>query len=1563
MGHTFGLFTKSQKGVLFANMHAKVAEDYDTGNPNHPKHLPQSPNAPRSEVDRYGAENNPILGDQGYGQIGRWQTVQLDALENTIDQIIEQYLRDKSWYASVRCREALWNMYRRIEWWVQQQMPPDKTQYQRVLQMIRDCIYKILENAEEPGGSHHGISLPTCPAPYYHHYSGNYFNHFDARIYEIPLFLMKKDVPFSHKFPDFFRYVSTTEDQEWVTVHSVGKNEQSGAEMILKLDLGLLEIGNSSKITFNWRVKRYGQVRFKYLASAKRGNGLLFYINGQQVGGEWSESTGWKEVAFTLQPGQMYKFDWLIRKMRPEVWQHNGIYIKDIEVVEIVDTSKPPVPLDYDVHGEETYAIEPWVVYSSESIVQAHFKGFVINDNIRSKTLTMELENNCDGEISFAYKTGIDDYPEDNIDYDIFFDDLFVSKTQTGYGEHGSIAESQHGYPWLLDGKQSETVEDDAQITYEIIVGKNCKVDLTGTLEMLCPPREIDHYEPYNFGIGVGEYSWSMSGNPTWVNHGDWLRLDEPEEGRSVASTSVNLPDDGWFIFSFEHELRPTERFEVRVNGDRVHYSKGDRSGTEIEIPLKAGYSTISFYIIDSQTETPFTYDFNRPFYYGKGSEGKTYTVESPMGSTVDITRDWSVTDGGAKTTNDGDEITYDITLNPHSSVTIKEHMRIFPSMDDGYDPITGASRDILEFEELFNEPNRYNPALSFEGNWKWVDMAVEAGHAGGDGVMLAQGHNQTHIANFSARMRNPGYITWQYGGKFDPGEALELQVDGVTVWTGNVNGGAVGTNCMYPLPPGRHDFRWVYKDGTKFTPGSNGGSGSESGAGNGGSSGSSGSDLWGERCYPKGDATSKLDYGQSDGEIYSDRTSAWRWGSGGNKTYYDGNGVAVGHGVEFDGGVITRDFYAPYFGEINYLEKLKVYPIKYAKVDGLRSIDTTKMMADDGEYKTPVYRGKYYGLPVTDLSPLNNKKPNDETVAPKELDSKYTRKIFDKFYTTGKFKLDFDFYSYLKNSEYQGARLRVWLVKDSDWSNPIILDNIRHNYGGNYKKDYRYLGDTDWTTAKHFSVTKNLSPGWYWICIGVTDTKPDRDQDPHTKLNWYTAIKNLTLKVSDPNSVNGGQLVDRPLVDYETYVWVRLTDLTTGMVVYSDKYYGNAGEVAEYMIDLNGYVEPGHAYSVSYTLSKGTGVAEGTSGLDAGAFTLSKGGFQEYWDAYCSDANGNVYRVGDSPHPDTGWWKDPFPDTDLDDGGSYAWLDVIRLYENRLDPCRNTRIAIEVYEEGDRIDRWYVTSFDDELVEIPIKNDSDQKRDYKVVVRLDQGCPGDGAMIWGGEMDMHDEEPVPPSWAEVTHFEVWDNKPIWMGGCDGSSMRVQVLREDGQSVYDQTYYGDGYSSFGVSQLLPTPYTKYKVIITTDQKGTISTWTGKEYFTTFRLHEFKAYEWFRFIPKPYNSKLEFFIDGDLIQTFTTEGGYYTFKYPVMKGKHVFQWKFTTHIETGERSWEFAQLDWVELTNWICEDVHVTPYCEGGGGDKCIEALIKCLLEIWKNRPKMCVIGKRIWLFT
>lgn len=1557
MGHTFGLFTKSQQGVLFANMRAKIAEDYDTGNPNHPEHLPQSPNAPRSETDRHGDENNPILGDPGYGQIGRWQTVQLDALENTIDQIIEQYLRDKSWYASVRCREALWNMYRRIEWWVMQQQPPDKTQYQRVLQMIKDCIYKILENAQEPGGTHLGVSLPTCPAPYYHHFSGNYFNHFDATVYEIPLFSMKEDVPFSGKFPDFFRYVSSTEDQEWVTVHSVGKNEQSGADMILKLDLGLLEIGNSSKITFNWRVKRYGQVRFKYLASAKRGNGMLFYINGQQVGGEWSENTGWQQAAFTLQPGQMYKFDWLIRKMRPEVWQHNGIYIKDIEVVEIVDTRKFPAPPDYDLDGEEVRTDGNWVVRSPQSIAQAHFSGQFITDDRRSKTMTMELDNECDGTISFAYKMGIDGEPYPNTDYNLFFDDQFTSRTQHGDAPHGSYADSLHGVEWIQNGEYSETEVDNALITYEVVVGEDTTVDIFGNLEVICPPRIIDHWEPYHLGQGLSYYSWSMSGSPNWVDHLNYLRIDEPQEGVMVAQTTVYIPDDGWFIFNYAHDLRPTEAFEVMVNGVSVYYTREQGSGSGIRIPLSAGNNNIQFLIRDSYTEQPFMYNFEKVFSYG-GSASQTYRTESPLGSYVDIQRDWDSTDGGAKTENNGDTINYNMRLNPGAKVTFKEHMRIYPAMDGNYDPVSGDTRDIMVFEELFNEEDNYDPALTFSSGWDWVDLSppwidpsAEVDPSDpppvGDGVMWAEGHGGEYTCDFSASISNSGYICWQYGGQFDSGEMLELQIDGVTVWTGNEENGDAGTNCMYPLPPGNHTFRWVYRDGSVYIPGNEGSGGS------GGGSGSGSDNPFGEHCYPSGSEVHGINYGQTSSRGEADRTSSWAWGNQGG-IYYDG-GVPIAHGVEQDGKIITRSFYAPEFGEVDYFEKLKVYPAQNVTTPGLRPINMSALNQDWYTNDNIVWQHstqKYYVLKVKGLRPGNPLT---------EFDTPHTKKVFERFYCDGSLSLSFLYHTYIWTGD-QRARFRVYLIPDSNPSKKITLLDEKDNQGYHDGKisNFENITNNMWAEAEPFSVTKAVSPGWYTIVFGITDTYPDYDYDESNNFYFHATINNISLKTSDPTGLNDWRLIDKPRLDDQTYVLVDLYDKETGQKVYSQKYYGNDGNVATYNINFSGYTQPGKSYTVQYTLRKGNG--SGT-GLNGGGFTLSGGKFNEYWNGYCVDAQGNVYPSGDSPHPDDGWWTDPPPDTTAPDGGSHVWLDVIRLYENMLDACPGSRIAIKTYEGSNLIDTKYVVNTDDEFVEITVDNTSDEIKDYRVEIKFEQGCPGDGAMIWGGSFSMEDSVPVDKSWAEVTHFEVWDNKPVWMGGCDDSHMRVRVIREDGSVVLDQRYYGEAYHEFSVTGLQPTPYTKYRVEITTDQKGYVSSWTGKRYMTTFRMHDFKVYERWVWVPEPFDSQLDFFIDGELIKTFTTEGGYYTFSYPVPKGKHEFKWVFTSYQEVGVRSYEYAQLDWMELTNWICDDVYVTPYCEGGGGDQCVEALIKCLLDIWKSRPKMCVIGKRIWLFT
>jgi hypothetical protein len=120
--------------------------------------------------------------------------------------------------------------------------------------------------------------------------------------------------------------------------------------------------------------------------------------------------------------------------------------------------------------------------------------------------------------------------------------------------------------------------------------------------------------------------------------------------------------------------------------------------------------------------------------------------------------------------------------------------------------------------------------------------------------------------------------------------------------------------------------------------------------------------------------------------------------------------------------------------------------------------------------------------------------------------------------------------------------------------------------------------------------------------------------------------------------------------------------------------------------------------------------------------------------------------------------------------------------------------------------------------------------------------------------------------------------------------------------------------------------------------------------------------------------LDFYIDDQLRWTWNKEGPFTSATNPigsigtsgffVPKGTHRYRWVYTEL--NNENTWDFCEIDWIQLTNWFCKDVRVVPYCEPGGGDKCVESLIKCLLHIWKeeNKKKACVIGKRkIWLFT
>lgn len=724
IGHSFGAFTQSQTGTYFSNFRGTVRVRYaDTYGPNDPDN-PSSPNHPRK--DRPNGYLNPILGDDGNGKIGRWQEVKIDALEELRDMMIEMYLKDKDWYALIRCREALWNMYRKVAWYVRYEKGDDRADYRQALNVIKDWIYKIehpekseqrlvvheiftsagvtakgvkingfdydkelqelsvhnklgscwlvvkdvetfyegeirffyggfvqkndavevyrngtlvwsdqdfseehpdsltaiiplhageheirvvyrseggvtnphfwlsdfritekkpvlskyqiglVDMAAPPSEVVHGLDLlstardeeweianntatvtaragevyaiekqlkaltdesyisfeygineleddsqgfvhvyfndvyvdnmggagtirqaryaynqqgtlkvrievetdrgaikfsirnleftevpeneksvqkyqdmqlPVCPAPYVLNYGTEYYNHFaDSAVSTEMLSTAKMKMS---DFPGFLRYVSSSEEQEWDLVHSL--NGVGGTENIFKMDLEKLSHGNTSKIMTVWKFKHKGTIKFKYLASVPKGNGLVFFINDGQVGGEWHSNEEWQEVTYNVQEGQAYKFDWLVRRKEEVGWGKNAVFIKDLVFTEVVpssDTAILPKP-----KGQESYG--SWY-YGNDSFIWGAMQG---DKAAKDRVHTFSLTNDGDGDFSLSFTLGTQE-PTDGTNADPFSSRFILmidgvikgTYTQTGVAQTVSfpITKGRHTYAVIL---------------------------------------------------------------------------------------------------------------------------------------------------------------------------------------------------------------------------------------------------------------------------------------------------------------------------------------------------------------------------------------------------------------------------------------------------------------------------------------------------------------------------------------------------------------------------------------------------------------------------------------------------------------------------------------------------------------------------------------------------------------------------------------------------------------------------------------------------------------------------------------------------------------------------------------------------------------------------------------------------------------------------------------------------------------------------------------------------------------------------------------------------------
>lgn len=923
-------------------------------NPNFPKDS-SSPNYPR--VGRVLGYQNPILGDPGRGEIARWQKVRTNALHSLVDQMIEQYTRDRRWYSTTRCREALWNMYRRLEWWVVQNVGYGDSDYKQALSFIRDCIVQILDPGERPKvlyqhrfkdgednsfeykgdweideygnlsglyvpgenvewgennelekwiisktvkypskglitfnyaisgfaglfrlkmddeiiwehdstdlvlssafnfrditltvpkGTHkftwefvgelEGTSvkidkiafielmpkidksedIPKCPLPYTHHFASDYMNYFTGVPYVRPTFSTVGGSKVSD-YLDMIRYVSSKENIEWKQVKGEQKNEN-----IFKLPLERLPETLSSKITFNWRLKRKGYITFKYWVDGGNGSELSFYINNQLVGGPWRDTDGWQEASFNVSLPQTYKFDFLVHKSVSKDLGTNAVYIKDIEVVEVTDYTDEPMPGDYSLYGEEAEAESgKWLIYSHKGVLGTYYRGFPDGADDSIRELELEFYSECDGVFGFGYKLGTEDPDRYDIEGLVFSEPHDLSGNLVVWdGEENGV-----GVPTIkvnpIYAKWSNAIPDDfsfidedilwskdndANIKYHINIdgdwdkGKKLLFG-EGRLGVMSPPKYIAE-EKYKVSNLQGYWD---SSDP-WYNEGEIIKMKSYPEGEYGRAVYVLGDKDTSFVsVDIEDKLLQGERLNIYVGGKLYFSSLSGFGDLTLDIPI-FGQGRIEFEVekapepeeklvfagsfgFDGDThnlKSDKAYEIAKAplgvYRLYKDGRGREFEIKVPTGG-LESPSSWFTSDG----------FKVNLVMLPKDKINIRIPNTIIPYVDKKLlkklaDELTAGreyKKPVVHFYESFN-PYENWIKIHYCCGWEIIDVFRFLDiKTSGDKVLLCKGDGKDHYVDIDLKdiKKSDGtlVLNMEYGALFKEGNGLEVlaYVDG----------------------------------------------------------------------------------------------------------------------------------------------------------------------------------------------------------------------------------------------------------------------------------------------------------------------------------------------------------------------------------------------------------------------------------------------------------------------------------------------------------------------------------------------------------------------------------------------------------------------------------------------------------------------------------------------------------------------------------------------------------------------------------------------------------------
>jgi len=269
---------------------------------------------------------------------------------------------------------------------------------------------------------------------------------------------------------------------------------------------------------------------------------------------------------------------------------------------------------------------------------------------------------------------------------------------------------------------------------------------------------------------------------------------------------------------------------------------------------------------------------------------------------------------------------------------------------------------------------------------------------------------------------------------------------------------------------------------------------------------------------------------------------------------------------------------------------------------------------------------------------------------------------------------------------------------------------------------------------------------------------------------------------------------------------------------------------------------------------------------------------------------------------------------------------------------------------------------YDDDIIELVIRNPFDESIKVGVEFRVedDENCGGGGFIsfsnigweFWGrGDLIGEGVEEL-PTFVRIAITELVSNHEI-IGGCPGCY--AEVLIKDGDTILEAIKIDEeGWTDFSTEDLYKYDLKEFDIEVKTYQKGYVDP-RGYDVRCMFILDSFNVFNRYELSAANFDSMLEFYINDEWKFSVDTvgEGEHY---FPVKKGLNKYKFVFKTN--NWDYNWDYVEIPWIRLTNWICDDVTVVPYCEPGGGDKCIEALIGCVLGLLPKKTG-CVIVKHI----